>query len=118
MCLDCLQKDMVANWGRRKLPDAPDNCEKCGASLAGNDVAMLWLGKALCGGCFDEVRKANPEINDFALMPLVDMGWMNELGATPNTLTVRNLQPVSEAVVEIDDADFCLQTEDADKYIH
>jgi hypothetical protein len=49
--------------------------------LSGNDVAMLWLGQAICSGCFKKVRTEHPEVTQFGLIPLVDLRWMGFSGA-------------------------------------
>jgi hypothetical protein len=81
ICLDCVGKGLAADWDKRKLPGVPENCERCDAPLAGNDVAMLWLGRVICGGCLKEVRNEHPEVTQFELIPLVDLRWLGVSGA-------------------------------------
>lgn len=72
LCLNCSLKDQLSN--QAKLPGAPDLCGQCGKSFGDNHVAIGWEGKALCLECFEIVKEAHPEITQFELIPLVDLG--------------------------------------------
>ena len=78
ICSDCYRRERVENWDKLKKPGVPENCEHCGRSLVGHDIAMLWKEEALCGLCFDEIKKEHPEITEFKAIVLVDLSWADD----------------------------------------